>query len=471
MKILNKIVMVICSLGVGLASCESPDLETGRIVQVNGLLNVTIQTPDSPIEYYATEKGPYEENEEIIVKVPTTDEEPLDLTRLICSVSLEHNCYVETKLGGEMNFSEPYRITVVDALGNKHNNTIRIVPTPPKTKFSKAWEKNCSDLGLVSRNNTGIAMNDRYLAIQEYDGPIYLYNIKTGAFVKNINAARSFMMKIRTDDAGHFVTARENIYSAGFMVFYYSEEEAEHKLLLDFTNSDGCPEDLGYNMSVIGDVTKGKSYIYGTGPNDMTIYYWELMDGQLLTPANLPNKLRYGPAGSAWTAAPAIQRASLDSDSEHYISYTKWVNGNDSEALKSRFNLFKPTMEVTALHPDNHDYRLLGFNVFDVEGEKYLAIADQGADPWAGGGSTLKVFDITNESKLELSPKDDGYGDFCIFSSDLSGWIQNYFVWGDIAVHKEETSTGYDVYIATSVVGFDLEQSTVRMYKMSYFRQ
>ena len=203
----------------------------------------------------------------------------------------------------------------------------------------------------------------------------------------------------------------------------------------------------------------------------MTVYYWKLQDGQLVTPASQPNKLRYGPAGSVWTAAPAIQRVSLDDNSDHYIGYTKWVNGNSDEALKSRFNIFTPSMEVTALNAADHEYRLLGFNVFKVEDDTYLALSDQGADQWAGGGVTLKVFDITNTSKMELGPDDDGYGDFCIFTSDMSAWIQNYFSWGDVAVYKEATSTGYDVYIATSVVGFDPGQSIVRMYKMSYFRQ
>ena len=98
--------------------------------------------------------------------------------------------------------------------------------------------------------------------------------------------------KARTDDAGHLITSRENIYGAGFMVFYYSETDQEHKLLLDYTAGDGCPGDLGYNMNVAGDVTSGTAYIYGTGPNDMTVYYWKLQDGQLVTPANQPNKLR-----------------------------------------------------------------------------------------------------------------------------------------------------------------------------------
>lgn len=368
MKILNRIAATACLFGaVLLVSCESPDLSTAHESQVNGLLNVTIQIPDNPTEFYATKKGPYEEGEEITVKVPTTDEDPLDVSRLICTVSVEHNCYVVPGVGGEMDFTEPYKITVIDALGNRHNNTIRVVPTPPKTKFSKVWEKNCTDLGLASRNNTGLAIYGQYLAVQEYNGPIYLYDMKTGAAVKTIDAARSFMMKARTDDAGHLITSRENIYGAGFMVFYYSEADQEHKLLLDYTAGDGCPGDLGYNMSVAGDVTSGTAYIYGTGPNDMTIYYWKLQDGQLVTPANQPNKLRYGPAGSSWTAAPAIQRASLADDSDHYISYTKWVNGNSDEALKSRFNIFTTSMEVTALNAAAHEYRLLGFNVFKVE--------------------------------------------------------------------------------------------------------
>ena len=108
MKILNRIAATACLFGaVLLVSCESPDLSTAHESQVNGLLNVTIQIPDNPTEFYATKKGPYEEGEEITVKVPTTDEDPLDVSRLICTVSVEHNCYVVPGVGGEMDFTEP----------------------------------------------------------------------------------------------------------------------------------------------------------------------------------------------------------------------------------------------------------------------------------------------------------------------------------------------------------------------------
>ena len=80
MKILSKLSVIACLCWATLASCESPDYETGRTAQVNGLMSVTIQIPGNPSKFAATKTGPYEENEEIIVKVPTTDETPLDLS-------------------------------------------------------------------------------------------------------------------------------------------------------------------------------------------------------------------------------------------------------------------------------------------------------------------------------------------------------------------------------------------------------
>lgn len=77
MKILSKLSVIACLCWATLASCESPDYETGRTAQVNGLMSVTIQIPGNPSKFAATKTGPYEENEEIIVKVPTTDETPV----------------------------------------------------------------------------------------------------------------------------------------------------------------------------------------------------------------------------------------------------------------------------------------------------------------------------------------------------------------------------------------------------------
>ena len=89
MKLLNKYTAIICLFAAALASCESPDLAEGRTDQVKGLLNVTIKIPDNPAEFTATKKGPYEEGEEITVKVPTTDDYPEKFDRLLCMMRYE----------------------------------------------------------------------------------------------------------------------------------------------------------------------------------------------------------------------------------------------------------------------------------------------------------------------------------------------------------------------------------------------
>lgn len=148
----------------------------------------------------------------------------------------------------------------------------------------------------------------------------------------------------------------------------------------------------------------------------MEIYYWKLEDGQLVTPDAKPNVLRYGPAGGDWTSAPMIQRATLEDDSKHYIAYNRYSGATgDDAAYKAKFSMFTPAYEITSLNQDNHEYRILGFNVFNIENETYLALNDQQADTWSGGVSTLSVYDITDPSKMELGPDDAGYDKFCLF--------------------------------------------------------
>lgn len=471
MKVLSKISAILCLCLAVFASCESPDYETGRTPQVDGLMGVTIQIPGNPSKYSATKAGPYAENEEIIVKVPTTEDDPLDVTRLQCYVNVQHNCYVTPAIGGEMDFTEPYQITVVDALGNKHHNTIRVVPTPPKVKVAKLWGKSGEEM-QTGTNATGLALWKDYLAVQVYNDNIKLYDRATGAYVKDIESASSFMMHARTDDGGHLLTARENIYGAGFMVYRYDEATNEHVNILNYAADDGCPLDLGYNFSVKGDVTKGVAYIYGTCPDNMEVYYWKLQDGQLVTPAAHPIALRYGPAGSPWTKAPMIERASLDDDSNHYIAYNhRSGNPDEHPERKSHFAMFTPFYEVTNLNQDNHWYRILGFDVFSVEGDTYLALLDHYCDPWSGGDAFLRLFDITNPKNMELGPDDSGYDKFALFKSEGSPYATNYNDWGDVATCTVPTSTGYDIYISVCNIGFAASETCIRTYKMSWFRQ
>lgn len=471
MKRIYKIAAVLSMIATTLLSCEKPDLSEGRNDQVNGLMNVTILIPGSPVEYTAEKKGPYAEGEEIIVKLPTSEDNPTDVTKLKMQVSLEHNCYVNFPICGYIDFTEPFKIEVTDVQGTVHHNTIKVVLLPPKTRFEFLWAKSNADLGIGDRNNTGVALTSKYMAIQESGGDpavakFHLFDMKTGTPVKSYPSAQSFMMKCDADDAGHILTCRENTYGAGFMVYRFDVETEKYTLILDYTAAAGCPKDMGYDFSVCGDVTKGKAFIYGTAPEDMNIYYWELNDGVLKTPADKPNTLRYGPAKKNWYYSQ-VQRASLDDDSEHYISYLhKGSSEDDGEG--SRFEIFTPSMDVKQLNPKNSLYKILDFKVFSIGDDQYLVTNEQDFTAWSQ--SVVRVFDITNRSMMELSPTSDGYNKFMIFESEPI-YPTNYNSWGDIDVTVEETSTGYDVYIAAAVVGFTTQESTVRMFKMTYNRQ
>ena len=82
--------------------------------------------------------------------------------------------------------------------------------------------------------------------------------------------------------------------------------------------------------------------------------------------------------------APMIQRATLEDDSKHYIAYNRYSGATgDDAAYKAKFSMFTPAYEITSLNQDNHEYRILGFNVFNIENETYLALNDQQADTWS----------------------------------------------------------------------------------------
>lgn len=454
-----------------LSACEQPDLSEGRKDQVNGLMNVTILIPGSPIEYTAEKKGPYAEGEEIVVKLPTSEDKPTDVTALKMFVSLEHNCYVNFPICDYIDFTTPFKIEVTDVRGVVHHNTIRVILLPPKTRFEVLWTKSNADLGVGSRNNSGIALTDKYLAVQEWGDDenaarLYLFDMKTGTPVKSYPSARSFMMKCAADDAGHILTCRENIYGAGFMVYLFDVEAGTHTLLLDYTDAAGCPEELGYDFSVCGDVTKGRSFIYGTAPQDMHIYRWELHDGTLVTPAGEPDVLRYGPAKKNWYLA-RVQRASPDEGSEHYIAYLHKGKAED-DGEGSRFHIFTPSMDIRQLNPKNTLYKILDFNVFNIGEDRYLVTDEQDFTSWSQ--SVVRVFDITDRGMMEMTPDEEGYNKFRLFESEAI-YPTNYNSWGDVDVTMEETPTGYEVYIAASVVGYDTKESVTRMFRMTYSRQ
>jgi len=448
-----------------LSSCESP--EWGEPTeQDGGLLNFTVKIPGESGEYSATVKGPYEDGETIYIKVPTTEDDPVDVTGLIPYASLENNCYAEPAVPSQIDFTTPYTIKVRNSRGVYKTNHIEIVPTMPKTNFKKMWFKNSQELGINYPYISGIAVTGDYLLVHDASGgnannAVKVYNRMTGDFVKEIKTPTTFTMQVKSDDAGHFVVNRYNIYGAGFMVYYYEDINSEPKLILNYTAADGCPVNLGNRMSVKGNLKTGKAYIYAT-TNGMHYYYWEFNDG--VPVSSIPTAVRYANAGSDWTYA-SVKRKSIEEGSECYITYCHY-DGNDSGDLKkgSRFEVFPPDMDYVQMNRENHYYKILEFDIFNIRGDEFTVFTHQPF--WAWDGTYMRVFETTNRDNWSMVPGSDGYDQFMLMQSDMYGAI-NYNRWGDIAT----IVVGDEAYIYAASATSEATASGVMLYKMTYYPQ
>ncbi|WP_439584882.1 hypothetical protein [Dyadobacter bucti] len=446
-----------------LLSCEQVDLNKG-VTARKGLLNFSIAIPNQATEYPATVAGPYADGDTIYINVPSTEESPLDLKSLKPYASLDHNSTIQPALGGTMDFSSPLTIRVTDGAGAVARYVVKVVPSLPKTVFSKLWFKTSDVLGIKRTNISGLAVAGEYLLVADFNGGnttvddgIRVLNKNTGELVKSIAPPTTFCMQVNSDDAGHFIVNRYNVYSAGFVVYYYDDIDSAPKQILNYTAAAGCPVNLGRKVSVIGNLKSGKAFIYATTNGNNSIHYWEFEDGVALK--NEPTIIRYAGA-EAWTFA-AVQRKSLDPLSDHYFTYCNYNTSDPNLTQGSRFVSFTPDMEVTAMATRNHYYKILGFNTFKVQGEEFTAMLSQGYYAW--DATHLKVFETNDPSRFNLVPGGAGYSDFMLFESEAYGGT-NYNRSGDIVADVR----GNEVYFYATMATNAASTSGVMVYKMKY---
>ncbi len=447
------------------SSCQKADTAAG-VTTNKGLLNFSVAIPGEATLYSATVAGPYKDGDTIYVKVPTTVDNPLDVTKLKAEASLENNAVLSPSLGAIMDFSRPMTIQVKDGLGQVRTHYVKVVPTLPKTVFKKLWFKKASDLGILRTNIPGATVVGDNLLVADFNQGstdpatvgVRVYNKLTGNFSHIIPPPTTYCQQVTADNAGHFAVNRYNIYGAGFMLYYYDNVNSAPQLILNYSNAMGAPANLGQRVSIIGNLKQGKAYVYATTGGVNTFYYWEFNNG---VPVSVtPTAVRFASA-SPWTYA-LVKRKSLDDVSDHYITYCNYVSTDTELKQGSRFCAFPLDMNLTQMNTANHDYKILGFDVFNVNGDQFLAILHQGF--WAWDATSIKVFEITDKNKLKMAPTDAGYKDFNLFTSEIYGGT-NYNRTGDIIANV----VGNDVYIYATMSTNDASTAGVMAYKMTYY--
>lgn len=448
-------------------ACETPDMDKG-VTYNKGLLNFYVKIPGESTEYGATKTGPYTDGDTLYIKVPTTEESPLDLSQLKPYASLENNSYVSPAIEGLMDFTNPLKIKVTDGLGIQRTNYVKILPTPPKTLFKKLWFKNSLEMGIVHPYISGMTVSGDNLFVHDADiwnaggVGVRVFDKLTGEEKATIASPTTFTMQVKTDNAGHILINRYNEYGAGFIVYYYEDVDSQPEIILDYTAEAGCPYALGTKMSVIGNLKEGKAYIYATAPNTNEFYYWIFNDGVLVD--SKPQIVKYANANEPWAYA-SVKRESIADNSDHYITYCIY-DAADVQNLKkgSRFEVFPPNMDLIQMNTQNSMYKIFDFDVFTINGDKFLVTLEQGF--WAWDGVVMKVFEITNKNNLTLVPSDVNYSQFKLLESDVYGEV-NYNKWGDVAVEVD----GLNAYIYASVACGATDKAGIIAYKMTYFPQ
>lgn len=441
----------------------------------DGLLNFTVMIPDQDGEYSATKKGPYEDGETIYIEIPTTYENPVDLTALEAYASFDNNCHAEPSVPSIIDFTEPYTITVVDGQGNRKTHYIEIRTVYPKVMVKEVWRKDNNSLRLQYTNSMSMAVNAENIyildAIQNVGNSVKVYKRSDGSFVEDIVFPEDMtcMAQINTDDAGRLVVTRYNIYGAGFRLYIYDDTKKTWEgPVIDYVpveNEVVLPgEDFGWRATLIGDLKQGKAYVYATAKKDMSYYMWEFTDGVLAR--NTPTATVYSNAKTDWSYA-TVRRSSLDANANHYIAY---VHTDGANTCESSFEQASPFMDITQIDPSNYGPRIIDFNTFTMNGDEWLAMACQDG-PTRYSGTNFSVYDITDRELWSMTPEDSGYNFTFRFYSSATYGGTNYEQQGSVCPYVDGDKAY--IYVSSAAKGGenDAEAACVICYEMTYTEQ
>lgn len=453
MKITYIITAYFSAILLFIASCESPDLAGNMETGVNrgkGLLNFTINVPGNPKSYYASKVGPYNDGDTIYVKIPSPPDNPTEVTNVNPTASLANNYIANPAIPSIADFTKPLTVTVYDPSGGKSVYYVKLVLIPPKITITEMWFKTALSLPIdgppdgidalaVSGNNLLLIDGDDILA---QTGKLKVYNKMTGAFVKNIPLPRSFVRQVASDDAGHFIITRYNIYGAGFEVYYYDNIDATPKLILNSIDGE-CPANTGKKVTVTGNLKQGKAYIYATVCNvygfekgDADYCIWEFNDG---VPVSTTPVIRRFSSGTWYNAK--VQRETTDPNSNSFVFYNNedgYTYPEPANHPKAGSFFASGPAGTEKLNNSNIKHRIEDFNVFTVHGERFLAMMQQNYFPWNAFMSG-KLFNITNLSDMQKADGDNGFSDFMLLETPLEGYhgFYNTYAFGAVASSVE----------------------------------
>lgn len=437
-----------------------------------GLLEFAVRKINSPVEYQSAQVSPYSDGDTITIDVPNTTKDPLDLTKLRVRIKLQPTCSISPNINGTtVDFTKPVMIKVTDGKGTERTHVVQIRPTKfNKTKFTQLWFRSAENLGLTRTNIKSFALGNNSFYIGEFEdwslGKIHVFSADNGQPTAKIDQPTTFAAQITSDGSGNIAVTTKNDFGKGYEFWRYGETNTGFDKLFTFTSWDPLMVDqFGIRKtSITGNIRNGKSYVYTTMPNGY-YYTWELNNGVPLNATPKAIKYDISKTGGSWDIA-MVKRASTAANADLYVSwYNEGANENDGKG--SRFEIQESSGVTYQLHPKNHAYKILAFDVFSINNDHFVALLTQGKQ--ADSEARLVVFEITDKSKLAIAPDQPGFEDLKVFESSPLG-ISTDMSSGDI--HVNVNGSQADIYLAVTATSNQSSQNAgIRKYRMDYLTE
>jgi hypothetical protein len=438
-----------------------------------GLLEFTVKKEGQTKVYQSSLAAPYKDGDTLFIDIPNTPKDPLDQTKLLVHVKLEPTCTMTPVLKEDepVDFTKPLEIKVTDGVGTIRTHFIAIRPANfTKARFREVWFRSVDELGLTRANIKNLAVSNDYFFIPEFqdwsaDGKLQVFSAADGKLVKKIDPPTTFSYRVATDAQGRFLISTWNESGKGFIVYRYNDLQSNPEQILNLVSWDDpqfIPAQLGINkVNFTGDAKAGKAYMYTTMTNGQ-YYAWEFTNGTPLSPRPVVTLFDPAKTGGKWDIA-TIKRGTTDVKSDMYYC---WYNegATETDGKGSRFEMQDESGAFYRLNPINHPYKILAYDVFTINGDKFLAMLAQGLK--SNSESKVLVFDITDKSKLALAPGDPGYVNLKLFESGPLGMTTDLSS-GDL--HVTVNGLNADIYVGTTAISSQTAGNAgVRKLRMEY---
>lgn len=369
------------------------------------------------------------------------------------TLNLEINNHSTSSIpnGATINLSQDLPLTIKGIDGLQKTYILKAAE-PVKLEYGvginrRLWTKTAAELGFTANMETSIAVSGDYLiSVVRTNPAVYrVFNRHTGVFVKNMTLPFSALsMQVVNDSEGNLLGSTYAGKNGKFLVYKWSDIDATPVKLIDWTNNNptGITGDggVGRRLNIYGNVNTN-AVLMTTGGQSSVIYKWRIQNGALVS--NTPEVITYksvaGGAASFMGYNADAQPTSADANTNYFINYQfeiGLVNGVSHERTIG----FANEAAVFGLFHFATDY-------IEFNNAKYLAIQKL-VKTYSYNNAVLGLFDVTENSKINLSASDPRYPTFNIYNSEeFLGATTNANGTGDVCIGLSADKERMQVYM------------------------